>query len=125
MKTILTLITTLLVNFVAYSQDNAHPNSVTTSIGGHHDGKMPAQDIVKAGKIDVSDTTSHISKFNMSFLKEGNLVTLTGHSNELTKEMKDAISTLKPGEKLFFEGVEASDKAGHTHKITGVALVLE
>jgi hypothetical protein len=122
MKNILTLITAVIVSFNIFSQEK---HDIKASIGGIHEGKMSAQDIVKAGKIDVNDKEFQVIKFDMSFVMGDGSMIHKSKSNKMTEEMIKEINSLPHGTKLYFESIEANDKSGKVIKVPSVVLMLE
>ena len=106
---------------------------VHATVAGIQGGKLSVQRLLEAGKLEVNKKKMTISSFDMSFAvkseknPQGNLIQLTSQSGAFTDEMKKAIASFKPGQKVYFEYCigKIEDGKGSLVKLPGVLITIE
>jgi hypothetical protein len=103
----------LCINNVLKAQQNNSPTKASAqnkyygaTIAGLKGGVISKAILLKAGKIEFSDTTGKIVSFKMTTLQSDSLVERISQNNELTIEMKNDIKLLQSGSKIYFENIK-------------------
>ncbi len=122
----------MLVSFSPSKQITSKYEGLQTKVAGIQSGKLSAQKLLEAGKLEATDKAYEITLFVMAAAlpkatggAEIIYPELASASGKFTEEMKTAIKTFKPGTKVWFEHVEAYRKGDKlSEKIPGVTITI-
>ncbi|MBN2682995.1 MAG: hypothetical protein JXR58_10845 [Bacteroidales bacterium] len=105
MKKIIIIFSFLITGFFLNAQE------VTTKYNLSIDGKngseisLSTAKIIEKGEILVDPTTAQILAFNLEYLDNGETKVLSTRSRTITKEMKEVISSMTPGDSFKITGI--------------------
>ncbi len=63
-----------------------------------------------------------VSSFDMTFVKDGNIITKHSNSNKVTSEMQANMKKVRSGEKVYIENIKVKMPDGSTRKVANMAL---
>jgi hypothetical protein len=94
--------------------------------------KVKAQVIMQASAVKIlkddvieADKNITVDSFRMTLIRKSGNLELKSENEEVTTEMKTALKTLMPGDKVYFEYIKGTDDNGTTRSFAALSFVIE
>jgi hypothetical protein len=100
-------------------------NVFPASVAGISVGDISKDVLLNTGVIECSDPKVVIIGFEMSALKNGDLVVFKENGNTLTEQMKMLIKNMEIGNKLIFEEITAKTGEDKIIKLNAIILTIK
>lgn len=120
MKTLKILTLFVCVSIGVFAQ-NAEKKTIDVTIGI----EISLTELQKMDKIIVHPADVTITKFKISFMKEGYEKTLASDSEKLTEQMKKDLNSLSIGAKVFIEEILVKSSDGNIRYASPIVLKIK